>query len=163
MPKKLWYPLSLSINGVFKDKDEWSDYLTQLGFVKPHHIRTATEGALLGALIESGLSADLGIMSDGAGQFRLLEHALCWVHAERLINRLIPITEAQRQAVETVQAQLWDFYQQLKTYKTLNPQQQQQLKARLQERFNQIFTQTTLERNSQPSSQKIIQAKNGIA
>ncbi|MDJ0593117.1 MAG: hypothetical protein QNJ72_24550 [Pleurocapsa sp. MO_226.B13] len=81
LPKKLWYPLSLSINRVFKDKDEWSDYLTQLGFIKPHHVRTATEGALLGALIESGLSADLGIMSDGAGQFRLFEHALCWVHA----------------------------------------------------------------------------------
>ncbi len=83
-------------------------------------------------------------MSDGAGQFRLLEHALCWVHAERLINRLIPITEAQRQAVETVQDQLWDFYQELKTYKTLTEQQQQQLKARLQKRFDQIFTQTTL-------------------
>ena len=87
LPKKLWHPLSLSINRVFKDKDEWSDYLTQLGFVSPRHIKTARSGALLGALIASGLKADLGIMSDGAGQFRLLEHALCWVHAERLINR----------------------------------------------------------------------------
>ncbi len=144
LPKKLWYPLSLSINRVFKDKDEWSDYLTQLGFIKPRHIKTATEGALLGALITSGLKADLGIMSDGAGQFRLLEHALCWVHAERLINRLIPLTEAQRQAVETVQDQLWDFYQELKTYKTNNPPQQQQVKASLEEHFEKIFTQTTL-------------------
>lgn len=144
LPKKLRHPLSLSINRVFKDKDEWSDYLTQLGFIKPHHIKTATEGALLGALIRSGLNADLGIMSDGAGQFRLLEHALCWVHAERLINRLIPLTEAQRQAVETVQDQLWDFYQELKTDKTFTEQQQQQHKARLQKRFDQIFTQTTL-------------------
>ena len=144
LPKKLWHPLSLSINRVFKDKDEWSDYLTHLGFIKPRHIKTATEGALLGALIESGLKPDLGIMSDGAGQFRLLEHALCWVHAERLINRLIPITEGQRQAVETVQDQLWDFYQELKTYKTLTNPKQQQLKARLEERFDQIFTQTTL-------------------
>ena len=36
LPKKLWYPLSLSINRVFKDQDEWSEYLQQLGFVKPH-------------------------------------------------------------------------------------------------------------------------------
>ncbi len=144
LPKKLWHPLSLSINRVFKDFDEWRDYLTQLGFIKPRHIQTATEGALLGALIESGLKPDLGIMSDGAGQFRLLEHALCWVHAERLINRLIPITEAQRQAVETVQDQLWDFYQELKTYKTNNTQQQQLSKPGLEERFEQIFTQTTL-------------------
>ncbi len=115
-----------------------------MGFIKPRHIKTATEGALLGALIESGLKPDLGIMSDGAGQFRLLEHALCWVHAERLINRLIPLTEAQRQAVETVQDQLWDFYQELKTYKTNNPPQQQQVKASLEEHFEKIFTQTTL-------------------
>ena len=144
LPKKLWTPLSLSINRVFKDFDEWSQHLQLLGFIKPRHIKTATEGALLGALIASGLKADLGIMSDGAGQFRLLEHALCWVHAERLINRLIPLTEAQRQAVETVQDQLWDFYQELKTYKTNNPPQQQQVKASLEERFEKIFTQTTL-------------------
>ncbi len=144
LPKKLWSPLSLSINRVFKDLREWNEHLQLLGFVSPRHIKTATEGALLGAIINSGLSADLGIMSDGAGQFRLFEHALCWVHAERLINRLIPITQAQRQAVETVQDQLWDFYQELKTYKTNSTQQQKQLKARLQERFDQIFTQTTL-------------------
>ena len=144
LPKKLWYPLSLSINRVFKDQDEWKDYLQQLGFFKPHHIKTATEGALLGALLKSGLSADLGIISDGAGQFRLLEHALCWVHAERLINRLIPLTGAQRWAVERVQNQLWHFYQDLKTYKTLTPQQQKQQKAQLEERFDQIFTKTTL-------------------
>ncbi len=61
----------------------------------------------------------------------------------RLINRLIPVTEGQRCAVETVQAQLWDFYQELKTYKTLSPQHQQQQKAGLEERFDQIFTQIT--------------------
>lgn len=67
-----------------------ADLPHSLEITKPHHVKTATEGALLGALIASGLSADLGIMSDGAGQFRLLEHGLCWVHAERLINKLIP-------------------------------------------------------------------------
>ena len=80
----------------------------------------------------------------GRGNERLLEHALCWVHAERLINRLIPLTEAQRLAVSKVQDELWDFYQDLKTYKTLTHQQQQQQKARLEERFDQIFTTTTL-------------------
>ncbi len=144
LPKNLWYPLSLSLDRVFKDQEEWLTYLKQLGFVKPRHLKTATEGALLGALIAGGLSADLGIMSDGAGQFRLLEHALCWVHAERLINRLIPLTQAQRLAVSKVQDELGEFYQDLKTYKTLTHQQQQQQKAGLEERFDQIFTTTTL-------------------
>ena len=54
------------------------------------------------------------------------------------------MTEAQRLAVLKVQDELWDFYQDLKTYKTLSPQQQQQQKPRLEECFDQIFTQTTL-------------------
>ncbi len=40
----------------------------------------------MGAILKSGVASDLGIISDGAGQFRLLEQGLCWVHAERLIK-----------------------------------------------------------------------------
>ncbi|NES25211.1 MAG: transposase [Symploca sp. SIO3E6] len=144
LPKHLCAPLSLSINRVFKNKEEWLSYLKHLGIEKPRHVKTATEGALLGAVISSGVSPHLGIMSDGAGQFRLLEHGLCWVHAERLINKLIPLTQAQRQAVSKVQDEIWDLYQNLKIYQTLSPQQQQQQKASWEKRFEQIFTQTTL-------------------
>ena len=82
-------------------------------------------------------------MSDGAGQFRLLEHGLCWVHAERLINKLIAFTEAQRQAVEIVQGEIWDLYQDLKAYKKLTAKEQQQQKSALEASFDQIFTQNT--------------------
>ena len=61
-----------------------------------------------------------------------------------LLIGVLPLTEAQRFAVSKVQDELWDFYQDLKTYKTLTHQQQQQQKARLFERFDQIFTTTTL-------------------
>ncbi len=98
---------------------------------------------MLGAIFASGISSSLGIVSDGAGQFRVLEHGLCWVHAERLINKLIPLTEAQRLEVETVQDLLWQLYQDLKAYKNLTAQQQKQQKASLETSFDQIFTQTT--------------------
>ncbi len=143
LPQSFWLPLSFAINRVFKDKEEWLSYLKELGIQKKSHVKTATEGALLGAVIASGVSADLGIVSDGAGQFRLLEHGLCSVHAERLINKLIPFTIAQRLAVETVQDQIWDLYQDLKAYKKLAAEEQQQQKANLEERFDQIFTTTT--------------------
>ena len=113
------------------------------GIEKDSHVKTATEGALLGAVIASGVSPELGIVSDGAGQFRLLSHGLCWVHAERLINKLIPFTESQRLAIETVQDQIWALYQDDQAYKNLTPHQQQQEKASLEERFDQIFTITT--------------------
>ena len=37
-----------------------------------------------------GLLANAVVVSDGAGQFRLADHALCWVHAERLDHKLTP-------------------------------------------------------------------------
>jgi hypothetical protein len=143
LPQSLWLALSFSINRVFKDKEEWLSYLHKIGIEKDGHIKTATEGALLGAVLATGVSGELGIISDGAGQFRLLEHGLCWVHAERLINQLIPFTEAQRQAVEIVQDQIWQLYQDLKAYKNLKAEQQKQQKTVLENSFDQIFTQTT--------------------
>ena len=143
LPQSSWLPLSLSLNRVFKDKEEWLSYLKELGIEKNSHVKTATEGALLGAVIASGVSPDLGIISDGAGQFRLLVHGLCWVHAERLINKLIPFTETQRLAIETVQDQIWSLYQDLKAYKKLTVEEQQQQKASLEASFDQIFTQHT--------------------
>ena len=92
LPQSVWLQLSLSINRVFQNQEEWLAYLKERGIDKDSHVKTTTEGALLGAVITSGVSPKLGIMSDGAGQFRLLEHGLCWVHAERLINKLIPFT-----------------------------------------------------------------------
>ncbi len=117
LPQSSWLPLSLSLDRVFKDKEEWLSYLKELGIEKNSHIKTATEGALLGAVIASGLSPDLGIISDGAGQFRLLVHGLCWVHAERLINKLIPFTESQRLTIETVQEPI---FTQNSSFETLN-------------------------------------------
>jgi hypothetical protein len=143
LPSSLWLPLSLSINRVFKDKEEWLSYLQLLGIEKDAHVKTATEGALLGAVLAGGVSSELGIISDGARQFRLFEHGLCWVHAERLINKLISFSEAQRLAVETVQDQIWQLYQDLKAYKNLTPQEQKQQKTTLEKTFDQIFTTTT--------------------
>ncbi len=61
----------------------------------------------------------------------------------RLVNKLIPFTEAQRLAIETVQDQIWQLYQDLKTYKTLTTEQQQQQKATLEASFDQIFSTPT--------------------
>ena len=57
------------------------------------HVRLATEGALLGRLIEQGVSPELVILSDGAAPFDLLVHASCWVHAERPLARAVPYSE----------------------------------------------------------------------
>ena len=162
LPQHQWQKLSLSLNRVFKTQQEWLAYLKALGIEKDSHVKTATEGALLGAILASGVSPNLGIVSDGAGQFRLLSHALCWVHAERLINKLIPFTESQRLAIETVQDQIWSLYQDLKAYKNLNPDQQQQQKAVLEARFDQIFTTATQFETLNQVLKRLYQRKNEL-
>jgi hypothetical protein len=63
------------------------------------HRTILTEAALFGGLLEQGNPTTLSILSDDAGQFNVFDHALCWIHAERVIHRLIPLNETYRKAV----------------------------------------------------------------
>ena len=57
------------------------------------------------------------MVSDDAGQFRVATHALCWVHAERHLQKLMPASPKQAQAVELVRKTIWCFYRGLKLWK----------------------------------------------
>ena len=67
----------------------------------------ATEGALWGAIMAHGFIKNTVILSDDAGQFNVGEHALCWVHAERLVHKLDTFTKATRIAKEKVRSLIW--------------------------------------------------------
>jgi hypothetical protein len=109
----------------------WQARLAELAINAERHVRIATEGALLGQLIELGVAPDLVILSDGALQFDILVHASCWVHAERPLARLVPYNEAHRAAIEAVRQQIWDLYQDLKAYRQRpDPAQKLALAAR---------------------------------
>lgn len=124
----------------FADQAHWEAHLKEVGITTARHVQIATEGALLGSVLSHEMAPDLVILSDDAGQFNVLRHALCWVHAERTIHKLLPFSEDQREAVETVRGQLWELYQDLKAYQQAPcPQQKVQLEAR----FEDIFTAKT--------------------
>ena len=126
----------------FKDKETWKALLNFVGITTERHVRIATEGALLGSVLEHGLNPELIVVSDDAGQFNLLImlHALCWIHAERLLAKLVGFNDGQREDLERVRGQIWDLYQVLKLYKQ-SPSEA--LKAEVSERFDAIFTQKT--------------------
>lgn len=128
----------------FADEAAWMEHLHALGLtdlnVFPDPVTIATEGALFGALKDHGVLGDTVIVSDGAGQFRLDNHAACWVHAERLIYKLNPTNKAHLKAVELVRTLIWWLYSDLKPYK-LDPTPK---RARaLRTRFDRIFTKKT--------------------
>ena len=110
----------------FASEGAWMAHLEQLGItalnVHPEPVRIATEGALWGAIQAHGLLADTVILSDDAGQFNVGRHALCWVHAERLIHKLDAFTDHQRREKERIQARLWSLYAALKAYRRKHKQ-----------------------------------------
>ena len=127
-------------NRCFKNKQEWQSFLKSIGIVKNFQIKAATEGALIGSLFLHDFNKDLVIVSDDAGQFNILQHALCWIHAERVIQKLTGFTKKNKALLETVKYDIWNFYSKLKAYK-VNPAPY--LKEKLDKRFDEIFNQKT--------------------
>lgn len=124
----------------FRDECRWEEFLTKWGITDERHRRILTEGALVGSLFKHGFNPNLVILSDDAGQFHLLHHALCWIHAERTVHKLIPFSDKQRIDLEQVRDQIWEFYKDLKGYKLKTGKRK---KRRLEKRFDALFTQKT--------------------
>jgi hypothetical protein len=128
----------------FGDQTAWQAHLDQLGFntlkVTPEPVRVATEGALWGSVQAHEFLCDAVVLSDDAGQFNIGRHALCWVHAERLVHKLDTFNDRHRAAQTRVRGLIWDFYADLRAYQ-LNPRKRraQVLRAR----FDRIFLRRT--------------------
>lgn len=125
---------------IFSSADDWERHLQALGLhelkVAPDPVLVASEGALWGAIHHQGLLPDTVIVSDDAGQFRVGAHALCWIHAERLVHKLIPSNDKQRNAIEIAKRMIWWFYRALKDYKLTPSVEQAEI---LRARFDRIF------------------------
>lgn len=134
------YQLKKFDNQIFTSEKDWEAFLSQLKISKKRHRQIATEAALLGSLIHHGWNKNLAIISDDAGQFNILQHALCWVHAERTIQKLIGFTQDRKKLIKSVRSDIWDLYSDLKDYQ-LNPTLD--FKIKLNQRFDDIFQQKT--------------------
>src|SRR3712207_474228 len=128
----------------FPDQAAWQAHLERLGIrgmegsVGP--ARVATEGALWGAIKAHGLLPGTVIVSDDAGQFAVGEHALCWVHAERLVHKLDTFTDQQRATQARMRDPIWWFYADLKAYRR---EPNRRRRAELRARFDRLFGRHT--------------------
>jgi transposase len=95
----------------FADHAAWQRHLDTLGIaalqVTPDPVCIATEGALWGSVQAHGFLGNAIVVSDDAGQFDVGEHALCWVHAERLVHKLETFTEQHRLAQAHMRGLIW--------------------------------------------------------
>ena len=107
----------------FANDKAWADHLERLGIAnlqvtpepanrfaghrfdsRPDPVRVATESALWGAVNTHGSLCEAVVVSDDAVQFNIGQHALCWIHAERLVHKLETFTDPQRAAQQRVRA-----------------------------------------------------------
>lgn len=133
----------------FVDLHAWQAHLARLGIVAPAKeglavtqdpVQVATEGAQWGSVHAHGFLRGAVLLSDDAGQFAVGRHALCWVHAERLVHKLDTFTDQQRAAQQHVRGLIWNFYADLKTYRIApNARRRFALRAR----FDRIFRRKT--------------------
>jgi hypothetical protein len=128
----------------FADQAAWTRHLEQLGIaalqVTPDPVRVATEAALWGAVAAHGFLCEAVVVSDDAGQFNVGRHALCWIHAERLVHKLETFTDQQRAAQQRVRGLIWWLYADLKVYRLdPTPRRRRELRAR----FDRIFRRKT--------------------
>ena len=142
---KHWQKLQFSEEVLATEESQWSNYLESKGIVTPKAKRLVSEAALIGGLMEKDVSEQLRILSDGAGQFNVFVHALCWVHAERALRRLSGNTSEQRQNIEEMQQLLWDYYRQLQEY---SERPTAPSKRELELGFDQVFGRCYLHHDS---------------
>ena len=95
---------------------------------------------MLGTVLFYEVAPDLVMLSDGAGQFAILRHALCWIHPERSLTKLIPVTDQERQALDAIRDRIWQFYDALKAYQQV-PESVPEMS--LADRFDEIVTTET--------------------
>ena len=122
----------------FADQAAWQAHLNRLGIVSPAKaglpviqdpVQIATEGAQWGSIQAHGFLRDAVVLSDDAGQFDVGRHALCWVHAERLVHKLDTFTDLHRAAQQRIRKLIWNFYADLKIYRA-NPSKNRRLVLR---------------------------------
>jgi hypothetical protein len=116
---KLQVKVATFEDGVWTGRKAWEEQLTDWKITSEAHRRQVSEAALFGKLLTEKWYEDLGLVSDDAPQFKLygFVHGLCWVHGERKIDRLIPLTQPHREAKERSQDTFWEIYKSLQSYR----------------------------------------------
>jgi len=123
---------------ILSDTEAFECFLKQLNATAVYAQRTLKEGGLIGSLVAHGFDPEKIIHSDGAGQFDVFCHALCWKHAERPLKKLHIHNPAQQVQYDGKMNAFWHLYRSLKAFKALPPSQQARKKQALENRFDKL-------------------------
>jgi hypothetical protein len=127
---------------IFSSDKAWERQLAAWKVRGDEPRRIVTEAALFGTLMHYELYVGQPLVSDDAGQFKIsgLLHALCWLHAERSIRKLVPLNPREQEAVDGVRDAVWKYYQRLRAYREAPTPLR---RAALERDFERLFRRRT--------------------
>ena len=122
---KKWLKKLSECKGIhFFDKEALEAFMTDIGLDGPKLRQTVCSGILYGSLIHHGFDQEITTFSDGAQQFNVFQHAQCWLHAGRPLEKVIPVNQQQVNAQYSCLTFFWALYRDLKAYKEKPSQEQ---------------------------------------
>ena len=123
---------------ILEDAQAFECFLKRLNITAAYAQRTLKEGCLIGSLVAHGFDPGKVIHSDGAGQFAVFCHSLCWKHAERPLKKLHIHNDVQQVQYDDKMNAFWQLYRRLKAFKILAPGQQTKQKQGLESQFDKL-------------------------
>ena len=123
---------------IYESEEDLNRFLENSKLTAQQAVRIIKEGLMIGSLVERGFDPEKIIHSDGAPQFNLFLHALCWKHAERPFVKLRIHNEVQQQQWDKKREDFWQLYQDLKSYKEVSSLAQKRRKAKMEKRFDEL-------------------------
>ena len=103
----------------FPNRQAWDSFMVDIGLEGHPRLRQDISAAMLyGSLMHHGFDRHMVTFSDGARQFDVFDHAQCWLHAARPLEKVIPLNEQQANAQYWCLSRFWDIYCDLKAFKS---------------------------------------------
>ena len=121
------------------NKETFTEYLNEEKIEGETNRRLVTEAALIAAVTNS-VREGFTIVSDGAKQFAIMDHAACWMHAIRLLEEECSGIPTIQNRIDEVLRRVRFLYHHLKRYCD-NPKEL--LRTRLDHHFYLICDLTT--------------------
>ena len=127
---------------IFASDQAWERQLVAWKVRGEEPRRIVTEAALVGTLMHYDMYVGQPLVSDDAGQFKILGflHGLCWLHAERSLRKLVPRSPREQEAIEHVRDAVWKYYQRLRAYREAPTPKR---RAGLERDFDRLFQRRT--------------------
>lgn len=125
----------------FPSEESIRSYLKKIGIEHSKENRLCIEAAAFSYLRRMSLKNIL-LLSDEAGQFQLhgIKQALCWVHVERKLKQILPITDEERTLLTSKQSEYWEIYQSLSKYKI---ERDPKIREYIENKFNSLCEPVT--------------------